>query len=212
MIPSAQWSSQGASAALRSDAPPDSASNMQANAPNPKPNLQSCQFCRKRKIKCDKLDGGCSQCSRAQNECVYPASQRKGRPRKAGIHRPAPASTPREAQLWKKIWKLERLVANLAGASPPVGSEGNVNTMVRETLRAGTIPYFCSHKQDHLPIDDDEASQMQLGRLVIGKSYLNDTFWSHQVSDNPRLVLGAINWVTPASAHGRRPRRLRRRE
>jgi hypothetical protein len=133
MIPSAQWSGQGASAAARSDAPADSASSMQANAPSPRPNLQSCQFCRKRKIKCDKLEGGCSQCSRAQNECVYPASQRKGRPRKAGTNRPAPAPT-REAQLLKKIWKLERLVANLTGQSPPEGLEGTVGAMVREFL------------------------------------------------------------------------------
>jgi hypothetical protein len=134
MIPSAQCSGQVASAATRSDAPADSASNMQANAPNPRPNLQSCQFCRKRKIKCDKLEGGCSQCLRAQNECVYPASQRKGRPRKAGTNRTAPAPTPREAQLLKKIWKLERLVANLAGQSPPEGLEGNVGAMVRQFL------------------------------------------------------------------------------
>lgn len=137
MIPSAQWSGQGASAAIRSDDPDDSASNMQANAPNPRPKLQSCQFCRKRKIKCDKLEAGCSQCSRAQNECVYPASQRKGRPRKAGTNRPAPAPTPREAQLLKKIWKLERFVANLAGQSPPEGLgglEGNAGAMVREIL------------------------------------------------------------------------------
>jgi hypothetical protein len=134
MIPSAQWSGQGASPATCSDAPADSALNMQANAPNPRPNLQSCQFCRKRKIKCDKLEGGCSQCLRAQNECVYPASQRKGRPRKAGTHRPVPAPTPREAQLLKKIWKLERLVGNLAGQSPPEGLGENVGAMVREFL------------------------------------------------------------------------------
>jgi len=140
MIPSAQWSGQGVSAAIRSDDPDDSASNMQANAPNPKPKLQSCQFCRKRKIKCDKLEGGCSQCSRVQNECVYPASQRKGRPRKAGTNRPNPAPTPREAQLLKEIWKLKQIVANLAGQSPPEGLEGleglegNAGAMVREIL------------------------------------------------------------------------------
>ncbi len=138
MIPSAQWSGHGpsaAAAAARSDTPADSASSLPASAPNPRPNLQSCQFCRKRKIKCDKLEGGCSQCSRAQNECVYPASQRKGRPRKAGTNRPAPAPTPREAQLLNKIWKLKRLVMKLAERRLAEGGEVNVDTMVREALR-----------------------------------------------------------------------------
>jgi Fungal Zn(2)-Cys(6) binuclear cluster domain len=132
MIPSAQWSGQEPSAATRSDTPADRASNMQPNAPNPRPNLQSCQFCRKRKIKCDKLEGGCSQCSRAQTECVYPASQRKGRPRKAGTNRSSPPPTPREAQLLKKIWKLERAVASMAEGNAPLVGEGAVASMVRE--------------------------------------------------------------------------------
>src|SRR5450432_1778744 len=132
MIPSSQWSGQGVSAATRSDAPVDSASNMQADAPNSRPNLQSCQFCRKRKIKCDKLEGGCSQCSRAQNQCVYPASQRKGRPRKAGTNRPAPAPTPREAQLLKKIWKLERVIDDLTSKSGlPLPVPVEIDTLVR---------------------------------------------------------------------------------
>jgi hypothetical protein len=135
MIPAAQWSGQGPSTATRSDTPADSASNMQPNAPNPRPNLQSCQFCRKRKIKCDKLEGGCSQCSRAQTDCVYPASQRKGRPRKAGTNRPPPAPTQREAQLLKKIWKLERVVASMAGGNPPLVGEGAVGNMVRESVK-----------------------------------------------------------------------------
>jgi len=174
------------SAATRSDAPADSASNVQANTPNPRPNLQSCQFCRKRKIKCDKLEGGCSQCLRAQNECVYPASQRKGRPRKAGTNRPPPAPTPREAELLKEIRKLERLIANLTGQSPPEGLKGNIGAMVREVGRP--IPCWCSHKQDHL--DDDEPSRTHLGHLVAGKPYLDDTFWSSQVSNSPHLRFG----------------------
>jgi Fungal Zn(2)-Cys(6) binuclear cluster domain len=117
----------------RAHQPADSsAAIMQPLAPNAKPNLQSCQFCRKRKIKCDKLEGGCSQCSRAQNECIYPASQRKGRPRKAGTPRPAPAPTPREALLLKKIWKLERVIDDLTSKSGlPLPVPVEIDTLVR---------------------------------------------------------------------------------
>jgi hypothetical protein len=53
------------------------------------------------------------------------------------------------------------------------------------------IPRCCSRKQDHLDVGDDESSRTQLGRLVIGKPYLNDTFWSNQVSDGRLLGLWA---------------------
>jgi hypothetical protein len=92
-----------------------------------RPILQSCQFCRKRKIKCDKLEGGCSQCSRAQTECVYPVSQRKGRPRKPGSKHNVPAPTPREEQLLKKIWKLEAIIEGMAGR----GGQGHTGSLVR---------------------------------------------------------------------------------
>lgn len=141
MIPSTQqWRSEDAPPkATRQEAAADtgtSASNMQSTAPPaPKPlNLQSCQFCRKRKIKCDKLEGCCSQCMRAQTECIYPASQRKGRPRKPGIKQSAPAPTPREAQLLKRIWKLERVIETLSGK---IGVEGEFNDVVRLLVKIG---------------------------------------------------------------------------
>jgi hypothetical protein len=153
MIPAAQWRpqevSEPAHARLHSggNSPSDRMQVQQLQVPQPqtmqavnhapnlnstttgKPNPQSCQFCRKRKIKCDKLEGGCSQCARAQTECIYPASQRKGRPRKAGTSRPVPAPTPREAQLLKKIVTLERQISVLNGKDPGSGP-GEVDGLV----------------------------------------------------------------------------------
>lgn len=42
---------------------------------------QACQFCRRRKIKCDRSLPACNQCTKGQQKCVYTASQRRGRPR-----------------------------------------------------------------------------------------------------------------------------------
>ena len=133
MSSSAHWSSPEASEPPRPDASADRGSNKHPNGPNSnsRPNLQSCQFCRKRKIRCDKLEGGCSQCLRAQTECVYPASQRKGRPRKPGSSRPNPALTPRESQLLKKIWKLERTINTLTGKSETDGADGDIDSLVK---------------------------------------------------------------------------------
>jgi hypothetical protein len=147
MMTTAQWSGQEASEAPHPNAPSDRPSNKHLIAPNSnsKPNLQSCQFCRKRKIKCDKLEGGCSQCLRAQTECVYPVSQRKGRPRKAGTNRPVPAPTPREAQLLKKIMKLERTITALTGKTDAGVGSGEIDGLVRITTITGDLRQIYLH-------------------------------------------------------------------
>lgn len=99
--------------------------------------LQSCQFCRKRKIKCDKLDGGCTQCARAKTECIYPVSQRKGRPRKAGTKHTLPPATPREQQLLKKIWKLETIIDSLTGR----GGQGAMSNLVSTAVFAFMLEF-----------------------------------------------------------------------
>ena len=150
MMATAQWSGHEAYEASETphpNAPSDRASNKHliASNSNSKPNLQSCQFCRKRKIKCDKVEGGCSQCLRAQTECVYPVSQRKGRPRKAGANRPAPAPTPREAQLLKKIMKLERTITALSGKTYIGVSPGEIDGLVRIATTTGETRQIYLH-------------------------------------------------------------------
>jgi hypothetical protein len=136
MISQAQWRAHEAPDAARVNPPADVAPNKHPSAANsnPRPNLQSCQFCRKRKIKCDKLEGGCSHCARAQTECIYPASQRKGRPRKAGANRLPPAPTPREAQLLKEIWTLQRTVDSLTGKEFATGVSAQADGQVRISI------------------------------------------------------------------------------
>jgi len=73
-------------------------------------NARSCITCRRRKVKCDK-QVPCSNCRKAQTECVFPAPGRAPRrPREGG----KPVSE-REAQLLKRLRRLEGVVEELSG-------------------------------------------------------------------------------------------------
>jgi len=77
---------------------------------NPNRPVQSCQFCRRRKIRCDKAAPRCTQCLKANAECVYP--MRKSR---SSVSSPSNAAGPqsREEQLLKRIGKLESAIQGL---------------------------------------------------------------------------------------------------
>lgn len=81
-------------------------------------NPQSCQHCRTRKIKCDKILPQCSHCLRGKTTCIYPASQRKGRPRPSGTRQSSTAPAPppsKEELLTQKVKRLEAVIESLKG-------------------------------------------------------------------------------------------------
>ncbi|KFZ04869.1 hypothetical protein V501_08893 [Pseudogymnoascus sp. VKM F-4519 (FW-2642)] len=71
---------------------------------------RSCDVCRKRKVKCDKISTGCSNCAKAQIECHYPGPGRAPRRPKAGKQ-----VTARETELLKRLRRLEGVVQELSG-------------------------------------------------------------------------------------------------
>ncbi|QSZ37669.1 hypothetical protein DSL72_008768 [Monilinia vaccinii-corymbosi] len=73
-------------------------------------NARSCIECRRRKVKCDKRVP-CSNCTKAQAQCVFPAPGRAPRrPRTGG----KPVSD-RETELLKRLRRLEGVVEELSG-------------------------------------------------------------------------------------------------
>ena len=86
-------------------------SSVRTNSPNsnaPKAIL-SCDFCRQRKTKCDKVEGGCSNCKRAGIKCNMPTRQRLPRGRNGG-------RTKVDAELKARVGRLESLVRSLGGS------------------------------------------------------------------------------------------------
>lgn len=73
-------------------------------------NTRSCDVCRKRKVKCDKISTGCSNCAKANIGCHYPGPGRAPRRQKAGKQISA-----RETELLKRLRRLEGVVEELSG-------------------------------------------------------------------------------------------------
>ncbi|CAD6441848.1 9203e70e-9c9f-4153-85e8-0ac515cecefc [Sclerotinia trifoliorum] len=73
-------------------------------------NARSCVTCRRRKVKCDKKVP-CSNCTKAQSQCVFPAPGRAPRRPRAG----GKPVSDREAELLKRLRRLEGVVEELSG-------------------------------------------------------------------------------------------------
>src|SRR4051794_18273794 len=71
----------------------------------------SCIVCRRRKVKCDRILPSCSNCSKGETPCIYPASLRASRRKQVNEQYLDEAN--REAVLLKRLKKLESIVAVL---------------------------------------------------------------------------------------------------
>ncbi|RDL42451.1 uncharacterized protein BP5553_02430 [Venustampulla echinocandica] len=71
---------------------------------------RSCVTCRRRKVRCDK-QFPCSNCTRAGSQCIFPAPGRAPRRPRAG----GKATSEREAELLKRLRRLEGVVEDLSG-------------------------------------------------------------------------------------------------
>ncbi|KAG6188108.1 hypothetical protein E4U10_004922 [Claviceps purpurea] len=87
-------------------------------------NPRSCVTCRRRKVRCDK-QMPCSNCRRARIPCAFPAPGRAPRqPRPKDPSAPSKSSSHREAELIKRLKKLEGIVEELSGQIEEPGAAG----------------------------------------------------------------------------------------
>ena len=81
-----------------SHSPPSQTQQAHAH-PNPRLNPRSCVTCRKRKVRCDKIDP-CTNCQKAGIECVFPQPGRA----------PRRTKKPQDAELLARLRRLEGVV------------------------------------------------------------------------------------------------------
>lgn len=143
-------------------------------------NPRSCVTCRRRKVKCDKKSK-CTNCVKANIECVYPSPGRAPRkPRK-----------PQDSELLERLRKLEGVVQMLGttvpleeGESPPKdeqsGPEREETHEERIQKAKRELKELRKEKAAQEPKKDDTLEK-RFGRLVVdeGRSrYINPSFWA----------------------------------
>lgn len=137
----------------------------------PKPSL-SCELCRSRKIKCDKAEGGCSNCRRAGVKCVAINRQRLPRGRNGG-------RKPADVELKARIAKLENMIATLESEKEP--KEKDVR---RSDPSESTHPGSTSRQASP---DDSAFEAHTSGHLEAFGRYMSPNFW-HSLSTEVRLI------------------------
>ena len=126
----------------------------------------SCELCRSRKIKCDKAEGGCTNCKRAGVQCVAISRQRLPRGRKGG-------RKPAEVELKARVAKLENLVRTLESEKGPVENDLKLSLFQQARRRSGASPSASlaeSASEGHTPSD-----------LEVFGRYMSPSFW-HSLS------------------------------
>ena len=166
-----------------------------ANGLNPR----SCITCRRRKVKCDKLPR-CTNCQKANIECVYPAPGRAPRkPRKAP-----------DSELMERLRKLEGVVTMLGSQATeddksPTKDGAEPEKTAEQLSQDEKIAKACKElkelKRQKWEQDKDKKPPPQtglekrFGRLVVdeGRSrYINPSFWA-SLSDEVENIKEMLN-------------------
>ena len=210
----------------QSQAPPNSASG--GPAPGPRLNPRSCVTCRKRKVRCDKLDP-CTNCQKAGIECVFPQPGRA----------PRRSKKPADVELLARLSRLEGVVQKLGKgvdgedleggeknqdttkrAAPnrkDTGSEQNGsqpkppsnNDLVTQGRNSNTLWNIEAEKGASSPAEGlerfkqfSEHKRIESGKLVVGEGrsrYVSNSFWTG-LTEEVRLARPS-SWVFNTAYH-----------
>jgi hypothetical protein len=119
----------------------------------------SCSNCRTRKIKCDKIQPLCGQCSRFGLDCVFPSRKPTRR-----------APRPRQSELLDRISRLESIVNQADPAKLKQLDEGDIEVLPDKTSLSATLDDRC---------EESQAAAAQIASLEVGDQYLSSGFWGN---------------------------------
>lgn len=119
----------------------------------------SCSNCRTRKIKCDKIQPFCGQCSRFGLDCVFPSRKPTRR-----------APRPRQSELLDRISRLENIVNQADPAKLKQLDEENIQSPPGTTSLSATLDDHC---------DESQAVATQAANVEVGEQYLSSGFWGN---------------------------------
>lgn len=177
-------------------------------------NPRSCVTCRRRRVRCDKTMP-CSNCRRAQSDCMYPAPGRA--PRQMHTHtqaHPVPASghSEREMDLMDRLRKLEKLVYEMSGQGTTSENEVGANTSeppkIQNDIKSGQSIVEATQEKVKKDTQNLCFSQVnkQLGRLVLHEGdptprYVHSGFFV-KLNDEVFIHRPTLQWLLTPEAFG----------
>ncbi|RAK97723.1 Zn(II)2Cys6 transcription factor [Aspergillus ibericus CBS 121593] len=141
------------------------------SAPVNKPKVRlSCETCRQRKVKCDKLDP-CTNCQRLGARCVPVERARlpRGRSGRLATERPG----DQDANLKDRVSKLESILRDLARG----GSQASARAILAAAVEEGS-----QDGENSLGDDDSQA-----GGVRTPDTYLGSSFWANLLNEVPDM-------------------------
>ncbi|QVM09273.1 hypothetical protein D8B26_003937 [Coccidioides posadasii str. Silveira] len=132
----------------------------------PRQNPRSCVTCRRRKIRCNKLQP-CSNCTKAKVECVFPKPGRAPRKSKKAT----------EADLLARLKTLESIVRNIGKSTAEEASSTEAKKDANVNSELG-VDIFTSRSPKDIELDSVDE---EMGRLVINDDksrYVSHRFWT----------------------------------
>lgn len=152
-------------------------------------NPRSCVTCRRRKVRCDK-QMPCSNCRRALIPCVYPAPGRAPRqPRQKDPNAPPKNSSQREAELIKRLRKLEGIVEELSGQID-VDDKVDDSSLPAEAVSVDTEANSVNGAAS--TYSGSQEVNARMGRMLLNerehgaRRYISSGFWS-KMNDEVRF-------------------------
>lgn len=153
---------------------PEQTADEAGNAPSAhstnKPKVRlSCETCRQRKVKCDKLNP-CTNCQRLGTRCVPVERARlpRGRSGRPATERPG----DQDANLKDRVAKLETIIRELARGGNQTSARAILAAAVDEGSQAGS--------SDGEHGDDDDS---QPGSVRTPDTYLGSSFWASLLNE-----------------------------
>ncbi|KAF5003769.1 hypothetical protein FDECE_9699 [Fusarium decemcellulare] len=119
----------------------------------------SCSSCRTRKIKCDKVQPVCTQCSRFGLDCVFPSRKPTRR-----------APRPRQSELLDRISRLENIVNQADPAKLQQLDDETRTSVPGGAALSATLEDQCSESQ---------AAVAYAASAQTGEKYLSAGFWGN---------------------------------
>jgi hypothetical protein len=127
----------------------------------------SCASCRARKVRCSKIQPRCTECEKADVECIYPSRKPTRR-----------ASRPRQRELLDRISRLEGIVGQVDPQSRSLSLDSAVGGFAAAATATAHTPAVTGG-QDTRNVAVQSSSGKPNNTHAAGDRYMSGEFWSN---------------------------------